>query len=156
MTPEAKARVNIDKMLIEAGYVLQDMKDFNRTASLGVAVREFPTQSGPVDYLLFVGVVEAKAEDKGVSIGYVAEQSERYIASGLKHLTENPDGRWRRFTHDEITARDKTSLDITWIKFGDTSDDYTLTELLDLIKEKSAAIVAAVGNLETLIGEVDE
>ena len=69
MTPEAKARVNIDKMLAEAGYVLQDMSGFNRAAALGVAVREFPTNSGPVDYLLFidgkpVGVVEAKAENK--------------------------------------------------------------------------------------------
>jgi len=55
MTPEAKARVNIDKMLAGAGYVLQDMRDFNRAAAIGVAVREYPTQSGPVDYLLFVG-----------------------------------------------------------------------------------------------------
>jgi type I restriction enzyme M protein len=72
------------------------------------------------------------------------------------YSAENPNGRWRRFTYDEITARDKTSLDITWIKSGDSNDDYTLSELLDLIKEKSAAIVTAVGNLETLIGEVDE
>lgn len=69
---------------------------------------------------------------------------------------DNPDGRWRRFTYDEIIARDKTSLDITWIKADDNADDYTLAELLDLIKEKSAAIVTAVGNLEQLIGEVDE
>jgi type I restriction enzyme R subunit len=70
MTPEAKVRKNIDKILIESGYVLQDMAEFNPSASLGVAVREFPTQSGHVDYLLFVegkpvGVVEAKAEDSG-------------------------------------------------------------------------------------------
>jgi type I restriction enzyme M protein len=69
---------------------------------------------------------------------------------------ENPDGRWRKFTYDEIIARDKTSLDITWIKSGDNTDDYTLSELLDLIKEKSAAIATAVGNLEELIGKVDE
>ena len=72
------------------------------------------------------------------------------------YSTENLDGRWRKFTYDEITARDKTSLDITWIKSGDSTDDYTPTELLDLIKEKSAAIVSAVSTLEELIGEVDE
>jgi len=99
MTPEAKARVNIDKMLSEAGYVLQDMREFNRTASLGVAVREFPTESGPVDYLLFVsgtpvGVVEAKPADKGVLLGIVAEQSKRYAESGLKYLSEIPDIRF--------------------------------------------------------------
>ena len=72
------------------------------------------------------------------------------------YSAENTDGRWRRFTYDEITARDKTSLDITWIKSGDSTDDYTLAELLDLIKEKSASIVSAVSSLEELIGEVDE
>jgi len=118
MTPEAKARENIDKMLIDAGYIIQDMANFNRTASLGVAVREFQTESGPVDYLLFIGgkpsgVVEAKAEDKGVSLTMVAEQSERYILSGIKGLSQKPDIRFVyestgvitnfRDTHDEKT-----------------------------------------------------
>ncbi|MDR0271916.1 MAG: DEAD/DEAH box helicase family protein [Clostridiales bacterium] len=99
MTPEAKARINIDKMLTEAGFILQDMKGFNRTASLGVAVGEFPTNSGPVDYLLFiggkpVGVIEAKAEDKGFSLTDVAEQSKRYAESGLKYLSEIPNIRF--------------------------------------------------------------
>jgi len=102
MTPEAKARVNIDKMLTDAGYALQDMSGFNRTAALGVAVREFPTNSGPVDYLLFfdgkpVGAVEAKAEDKGFSLAGVAEQSKRYAESGLKYLPEIPN---IRFTYE--------------------------------------------------------
>jgi len=99
MTPELKARTNIDKMLTDADYVIQDMENFNRTASLGVAVREFQTNSGPVDYLLFIGgkpcgMVEAKAEDKGVSLTSVAEQSERYVASGLKRLSQKPDIRF--------------------------------------------------------------
>lgn len=99
MTPELKARANIDKMLIDAGYVIQDMENFNRTASLGVAVREFQTNSGPVDYLLFVGgkpcgMIEAKAEDKSVSLTSVAEQSERYVLSGLKGLSQKPDIRF--------------------------------------------------------------
>jgi type I restriction enzyme M protein len=69
---------------------------------------------------------------------------------------ENPDGRWRKFTYKEIIARDKTSLDITWIKSGDSTDDYTLAELFDLIKEKSKAIASAVDKLENLIGNIDE
>ena len=69
---------------------------------------------------------------------------------------QNPDGRWRKFTYDEIIARDKTSLDISWIKSGRTDDDYTLNELLEIIKEKSANIAAAVNNLEQLIGEAEE
>jgi type I restriction enzyme M protein len=35
---------------------------------------------------------------------------------------KNPDGRWRRFTYDEIIVRDKTSLDITWIKDKSLAD----------------------------------
>ena len=68
---------------------------------------------------------------------------------------DSPNGRFRRFSYDEITARDKTSLDITWIKSSDSADEYTLSELLDTIKEKSAAITAAVGNLEKLLNGVD-
>ena len=69
---------------------------------------------------------------------------------------ENPNGRWRKYTIDEIMARDKTSLDITWMRGAATGEDYTLSELLGQIKEKSANISQAVAALEELIGEVDE
>ncbi len=39
---------------------------------------------------------------------------------------ENEDGRWRKYTYDEIIARDKTSLDIFWLK------DKSLTDLDNL------------------------
>lgn len=67
---------------------------------------------------------------------------------------ENPNGRWRKFTIEDILARDKTSLDITWMKIESEADDYTLCELLDMIKEKSNNIAKAVAELEQLIGEV--
>ena len=65
MTPEQKARISIDKKLEQSGWMVQDVKRLNPMASLGVAVREFPTDTGPVDYALFVngipvGVIEAK------------------------------------------------------------------------------------------------
>ena len=69
---------------------------------------------------------------------------------------ENPNGRWRKFTIEDILARDKTSLDITWIKADSGTEDYTLVELLDMIKEKSNNIAKAVAELEALIGEVEE
>ena len=73
MTPEQKAREIIDKKLNQAGWVVQDMKQLNLFAGLGVAVREFPTSSGPVDYALFVdgipvGIIEAKKDDAGENI----------------------------------------------------------------------------------------
>ena len=69
---------------------------------------------------------------------------------------DNPNGRWRKFTIDEILSRDKTSLDISWMKMEADTDNYTLTELLDMIKEKSSNIAKAVAELEQLIGEVEE
>ncbi len=92
--PEALARETIDKLLEAAGWVLQDMKDFNRNASLGVAVREFSTLSGPCDYLLFVGgkaagVIEAKKE--GATLSGVSDQSQKYILHLPDHVARHGD-----------------------------------------------------------------
>ena len=54
MKPEEKARENIDRLLIKAGWVIQDRKQMNLGESLGVAVREHPMSSGTPDYLLFI------------------------------------------------------------------------------------------------------
>ncbi|WP_305807323.1 hypothetical protein, partial [Stenotrophomonas sp. YIM B06876] len=54
MTPEALARESIDDKLNQAGWVVQGMTALNLGAATGVAVREFPTDTGPADYLLFV------------------------------------------------------------------------------------------------------
>lgn len=93
MTPEAKAREQIDKKLQESGWVIQDIKTLNLTAALGVAVREFPTSTGPVDYALFVdgmpvGVVEAKKDEKGEVLTGVEGQSGRYANSRFKWVNQ--------------------------------------------------------------------
>lgn len=67
------------------------MKRLNLSASLGVAVREFPTSTGEVDYALFVdgkpvGVVEAKREEAGEHITDVEVQSGRYANSTFKWI----------------------------------------------------------------------
>lgn len=89
MAPEQKARLAIDKKLTEAGWLIQDKKEFNPAAALGVAVREFQTDSGPVDYLLFIdrkpiGVIEAKKAEEGQNITTHETQSIRYAQSGIK------------------------------------------------------------------------
>jgi len=38
------------------------------------------------------------------------------------HPGKNPEGRWRKFSYKEITARDKTSLDILWLKDASLAD----------------------------------
>ena len=88
-TPEQAARDKIDRMLSQSGWVVQDKKKIDFSASLGIAVREYQTDVGPVDYVLFVdkkavGVVEAKPEDWGHKITTVEEQSGGYAAAKLK------------------------------------------------------------------------
>ena len=65
MTPEERARQNIDRQLEQAGWIVQDFRQMNISAGLGVAVREFPLTTGHADYMLYadaraIGVVEAK------------------------------------------------------------------------------------------------
>ena len=91
MNPEERARQLIDARLEQSGWVLQDFKDVNPMASLGVAVREYPTSTGPVDYALFVdgkpvGVVEAKKDELGENITVVEGQSGRYAGSKFKYI----------------------------------------------------------------------
>ena len=69
--PEQIARDNIDKQLVACGWIIQDRKRLNLAAGLGIAVREYSTEVGPADYVLFVnhkpvGVIEAKREEEGV------------------------------------------------------------------------------------------
>ena len=85
--PEALARENIDHLLSAAGWHVCDMADANIHAARGVALREFPLDSGYgfADYLLYVdgkaaGVIEAKKQ--GATLTGVEVQSSRY-AKGL-------------------------------------------------------------------------
>ena len=87
MTPEAKARLTIDALLLSAGWHICGVADANIHAALGVAIREFPLNPcfGFADYLLYVngkacGVIEAKKE--GATLTGVEVQSGRY-AQGL-------------------------------------------------------------------------
>lgn len=87
--PEDQARSIIDRRLLACGWLIQSKAEINLGAGLGVAVREFQTASGPVDYGLFVnrrlcGVIEAKPQ--GTTLSGFAEQAARYIAGAPAHL----------------------------------------------------------------------
>ena len=68
----------------------------------------------------------------------------------------NPNGRWRKFSIDEILKRDKTSLDITWIKLDSDDEDLTLAQLMDIIKTESDTISDAVSQLQALVSNIEE
>ena len=73
----------------------------------------------------------------------------------LYNAETNPNGRWRKFSYDEIMLRDKTSLDITWIRQGDDVEDISLTQLIADIEEKSNSIASAVAQLKTLFVDLN-
>ena len=71
------------------------------------------------------------------------------------YSAENPNGRWRKITKDEVYSRDQLKLDFKWI-VSEEDDDRTLAEIITQIKEESVNIANAVAELEKLIGEVNE
>ena len=70
--------------------------------------------------------------------------------------TDAPNGRWRKYSCSEIMQRDKTSLDITWIKQQDDSSDVTLSQLMKDIRSQSDNIGKAVAELEKLLAGIEE
>jgi type I restriction enzyme M protein len=68
---------------------------------------------------------------------------------------ENPEGRWRKFSVEQIIARDKTSLDIFWLKDKSLADldnlpepDELAGEIIENLEaglESFRAVVAALG-----------
>ncbi len=76
-------------------------------------------------------------------LGNIYKRQETY------HPETNPEGRWRRFTYDEIIARDKTSLDITWIK------DKSLTDL-DNLPDPDILAIEIIENLKAGVESFEE
>ena len=90
-TPEQKARDIIDQLLDQSGWKVQSKNKIDFSAGFGITIREYQTDVGPADYVLFidknpVGVIEAKPDDWGQKITTVEEQSAGYAAAKLKWL----------------------------------------------------------------------
>ena len=66
------------------------------------------------------------------------------------------DGRWRKYTVEDIMTRDKTSLDITWIKAGGEEKQFTLDELMTNITTQAGNISKAVAELQKLMRGIKE
>ena len=166
--PEQIARDKIDKMLIAAQWVVQSKKSIDLSANKGVAVREYQTDVGPADYVLFVerrpvGIIEAKREDEGFHLISVEEQSNEYADAKLKYLNNEPlpfiyesTGTLTRFT-DKRDPKPRSRIVFTfhkpetiekWIKQGKSLRDRLLDlPSLDHTGLRPAQIVA-IENLE--------
>lgn len=68
----------------------------------------------------------------------------------------NPEGRWRRFTKEDIEGRPNTSLDISWMTDEEEADSRSLSEILTAMQEKSEEIARAVAVLSQELAEVDQ
>lgn len=67
---------------------------------------------------------------------------------------ENPNGRWRKFTEDEIYSREQLKLDFKWIDLEE-KDNRTVTELLSDMEDKATAIAGAISKLQEILGGIE-
>lgn len=206
--PEQIARDEIDRLLIGAGWIVQSKDEIDINAEQGVAVREYQTDIGPADYVLFVdgkpvGIVEAKRADKGYQLTTVEDQSKGYATAKLKYLNndslpfvyestgvitrftnyndpkprgrkvfsfnpenrhkrketwseENPTGRWRKYSYEEIISRDKTNLDVFWVKDQSLADLDNLPDPDVLAGEIIENLEAGLASFKEIMDVVEE
>ena len=86
--PEQIARDHIDKQLVACGWIIQDVKKINLHAGVGVAVREYHTDVGPADYVLFVDGKLTVCDKMEETISQSLLQSETLKQSILKKAFE--------------------------------------------------------------------
>lgn len=80
-----------------------------------------------------------------------ANRNER---KALWHEKNNPEGRWRVFGYDELTARDKCSLDIFWLKDDSLEDSANLPAPHILAAEIADDLRAALEQIESVLGDL--
>jgi len=102
-SPEQQARQQIDHQLAQCGWIVQSYRDMNISAGPGVAIREFPLNTGFADYMLYghgraLGPIEAKPA--GHTLTGVELQSAKYT-TGLPATIV----RWRQGGRRQMTCR---------------------------------------------------
>jgi type I restriction enzyme M protein len=67
----------------------------------------------------------------------------------------NPEGHWRKFTYEELIARDKTSLDLFWLKDKSLTDLDNLPEPDDLAEEIIENLEAGLNSFREILGTLE-
>ena len=80
----------------------------------------------------------------------------RHTRKATWHANNNPDGRWRSYSYTEIMARDKTSLDLFWLKDRSLADLDNLPDPKDLAEDIVENIEAGLGNFRTVLAALDK
>ncbi|MBR9883382.1 MAG: SAM-dependent DNA methyltransferase [Oceanospirillales bacterium] len=75
----------------------------------------------------------------------------RYERNETWHPETNPEGRWRKFGYEELIARDKTSLDLFWLKDKSLTDLDNLPEPDELAEEIIENIEAGLNSFREVL-----
>lgn len=70
------------------------------------------------------------------------------------YSADEPNGRWRKYSKEEVYSRDLLKLDFKWMDLGE-KDDRTIGELLGDMQTKASAIAEAVAKLQDLLGGIE-
>jgi len=94
-TSEQRVCDLIDKQLPASGWIVQSKDKINLGAGVGLVVREYQTDIGPADYILFinkkpVGIIEAKRKEEGIHLTVHEMQTDDYATLKLKYLNKEP------------------------------------------------------------------
>ncbi|WP_301922301.1 type I restriction endonuclease [Ferruginibacter sp.] len=89
--PEQLTRDKIDADLIRCGWMIQDKSKINLNAAAGIAIRQYQTNIGPADYVLFINkkpiaIIEAKRDEEGHRLSVHEDQTEGYATAKLKYV----------------------------------------------------------------------
>ncbi len=87
---------------------------------------------------------------------WISNYSYKFKCVETYHAVDNPEGRWRKFTYDEIVARDKTSLDITWLKDKSLADLDNLPDPDVLAEEIAENLESALGSFREVIKRLNK
>jgi type I restriction enzyme M protein len=67
-----------------------------------------------------------------------------------------PEGRWRPYSYEEITARDKVSLDLFWLRDESLEDSANLPEPHLLAQEIADDLRSALTQIEEVLGDLEQ
>lgn len=103
---EADTREIIDEQLRQVGWTVDSAsltysKGARPEKGKNLAIAEWPTASGPADYVLFVGlmpIAAVEAKRKNIDVSGSLQQAKRYSRSfKADHISASPGGPWREF-----------------------------------------------------------
>lgn len=80
----------------------------------------------------------------------------RHARKETWNTDSNPEGRWRKFSYQELIARDKTSLDIFWLKDKSLSDLDNLPEPDVLATEIIENLEAGLNSFREILGALEK